>query len=121
MKEYKDTAMAFYFKEITEDILKEIKSVKENNISAKIGFNDKSINIQINDDKILLFKPKELRLKCQCAHCVEEFTGNQILKDSDIDDSITPITVKTVGNYAVGIEWSDSHTSLYPFEKLLTF
>lgn len=121
VKEYKDSSIAYYFNEIIQDIIKEIKHVKENRITPKIGFNDTSINIQLTDKDILIFKPKELRLKCQCAHCIDEFSGKQILKESDIDESISPITVKTVGNYAIGIEWSDNHTSLYSYEKLLSF
>ncbi|MCC6144404.1 MAG: P-loop NTPase [Candidatus Hydrogenedentes bacterium] len=54
---------------------------------------------------------KAVRASCQCALCVNEFTGEQILHAASIPDDIAVEDVQTLGNYAVAIMWSDGHSS----------
>jgi Mrp family chromosome partitioning ATPase/DUF971 family protein len=54
---------------------------------------------------------KVVRASCQCALCVNEFTGAPILKAESIPDDIAVEDVQTLGNYAVAITWSDGHSS----------
>lgn len=54
---------------------------------------------------------KKLRASCQCALCVHEFTGKAILNPAAIPDDIEAKSIQPLGNYAVGINWSDGHTS----------
>jgi hypothetical protein len=64
--------------------------------------------------------PSSLRRACQCALCVDEHTGRQILKPRDIRDDVKPIGIQSKGNYAVAIHWSDGHaSSIYPFDSIL--
>lgn len=61
----------------------------------------------------------ELRKQCQCAHCVNEWTGERILDPSTIPDDIAIEKMEPVGGYAVRIHWSDGHSSgLYTWERL---
>lgn len=63
--------------------------------------------------------PAELRRKCRCAACVDEHTGRQILQAEDVPDSVLPLEIEKMGNYAVAIKWSDGHTSsIYPYDRL---
>ena len=41
-----------------------------------------------------------------------------MLDKASIPDSITAESVGTVGNYALAIDWSDGHHSMYPFTQL---
>jgi len=50
-----------------------------------------------------------LRSSCQCAHCVDEWTGQQLLDPTTIPPDITIEKLELVGNYALRIRWSDGH------------
>lgn len=60
-----------------------------------------------------------LRRQCECAHCVNEWTGEQILDPASVPDDIVIQKMDLVGNYAVRLEWSDGHNSgLYTWKRL---
>jgi ATP-binding protein involved in chromosome partitioning len=62
---------------------------------------------------------RELRASCRCASCVDELTGERILRDADISDDIEAVEVESLGHYALKISWSDGHSSgIYPWTQL---
>lgn len=66
-------------------------------------------------------RPLELRKKCMCAECIDEFSGKTLFKESDIREDVFPSKIEVKGNYAVGIFWSDGHrSSIYPYKRLLS-
>ncbi len=71
------------------------------------------------DGEKSLFEVRELRLACGCAQCVDEWTGEGRLDPSKIAEDVHPVSIETVGRYAIQIEWSDGHsTGIYPFDRL---
>ena len=65
------------------------------------------------------FDVRQLRLWCACAHCVDEWSGEHRLDPSTVPSDVHPIQIRSVGRYAIGIEWSDGHsTGIYSFEQL---
>ena len=65
------------------------------------------------------FAPKELRVKCPCATCVDEWSGEVRVQAGNISDDIRAQDVARVGNYALSFTWSDGHTTgIYTFERL---
>ncbi|HNR30206.1 MAG TPA: P-loop NTPase [Candidatus Hydrogenedentes bacterium] len=52
-----------------------------------------------------------LRASCQCALCVNEYTGGAILDPKTIPGDLEAENVEPLGNYAVSISWSDGHSS----------
>lgn len=61
----------------------------------------------------------ELRRACQCAQCVHEWTGEQILDPATVPEDISIESMDLVGNYALRIRWTDGHHSgLYTWERL---
>lgn len=62
----------------------------------------------------------EIRFHCPCASCVDEHTGQRILKREQISRDIRPVNVQLVGRYAVQVTWSDGHgTGMYHYDRLL--
>jgi len=66
-------------------------------------------------------KALEVRKNCACALCIDEFTGNKMVKEGMIREDVFPHKIDPKGNYAVAIVWSDGHkSSIYPYDKLLS-
>ena len=64
-----------------------------------------------------------LRVGCQCAVCVDEFSGKRKLDPDRIPADIHAQEIKPLGNYALYIRWSDGHQSgffPYPLIRQLT-
>lgn len=62
---------------------------------------------------------RDVRLACQCAHCVDEWTGELRLDAGRVPDDVRPRQIRSVGRYAISIEWSDGHdTGIYSFRQL---
>ncbi|HUX38029.1 MAG TPA: P-loop NTPase [Rectinemataceae bacterium] len=62
---------------------------------------------------------RELRADCHCATCVDEHSGERLLKEEDIPDDIAAVEVEPLGNYALRISWSDGHnTGIYPWAQI---
>ena len=65
------------------------------------------------------FEVRALRLACACASCVDEWTGKGLLDDSRVPADVHPLAIRSVGRYAIQIDWSDGHTTgIYPFRRL---
>jgi Mrp family chromosome partitioning ATPase/DUF971 family protein len=79
----------------------------------------RGIVVAAKDGEERVINPADLRRRCRCASCKDEFTGEPILKPDDVSDDIYPENIEKMGNYAVAIKWSDGHnTSIYPYERL---
>jgi hypothetical protein len=60
-----------------------------------------------------------LRLRCTCAYCKSEDSGERLIVDDEIPLDITVTDMHLVGNYGVGIHFSDGHkTGIYRFALL---
>ena len=64
-----------------------------------------------NDGRTLYYNVRDLRLACPCASCVDEFTGKPLLNPLSVPEDVFPQVLRSVGKYAMGIEWSDDHKS----------
>lgn len=63
--------------------------------------------------------PRDLRLACACAQCREEMTGAQLLAPDRVPLDIRITRIWSVGNYALGMAFSDGHgTGIYTFKSL---
>ena len=46
-------------------------------------------------------------------------TGEKRLDPATVPEDVRPVNIKSVGNYAISIVWSDGHdTGIYSYEKL---
>ena len=65
------------------------------------------------------YEPRNLRVLCPCAGCVDEMTGQRTLKPETVERGVYPTAIHYVGQYALQFVWSDGHsTGLYTFEYL---
>ena len=78
-----------------------------------------ALAIRWRDGHESVYPVRELRLACACAECVDEWTGDTRLDPSSIPEDVRPTSIKSVGRYAIQIDWSDGHnTGIYSFEQL---
>lgn len=62
---------------------------------------------------------RDLRLSCRCAACVDEMSGHAVLDPAAVPLNIQPTRIWSLGNYAIGISFSDGHqTGIYTFKHL---
>lgn len=80
---------------------------------------DSEIAIKWSDDTETRYNAAQLRRACPCAGCKDEWTGEKILKDSDVPDSISFQHISIVGRYALNFHFSDGHdTGIFSFAFL---
>ena len=61
----------------------------------------------------------DLRRQCPCASCVNEMSGDRILRREDVDSTVTATSCRAVGRYGQQIQWSDGHnTGIYTHRML---
>lgn len=78
-----------------------------------------ALRIAWGDGACFAYPVRSLRLSCACAHCVDEWTGANLLDPDTVPDDIHPLAINSVGRYAISIQWSDGHdTGIYTFERL---
>ncbi|MFQ5596438.1 MAG: DUF971 domain-containing protein [Nitrospiria bacterium] len=83
----------------------------------KIG--QEEIRIRWQDGHVSNYRNTTLREQCQCASCVDEWSGQKRIAPGQISKDIVSTEIKAVGHYAVSIHWSDGHdTGIYPFDQL---
>lgn len=81
--------------------------------------NDSEISIVWSDNKESLYQAPVLRRACPCASCVNEWTGEKILKPDSIPDGLTFTDLSLVGRYALNFNFSDGHnTGIFSFKYL---
>ena len=51
----------------------------------------------------------DLRKKCRCAACVDEWTGALRVNPEEIPKDVHPVQIQGVGRYGIRINWSDGH------------
>ncbi|WP_143530000.1 DUF971 domain-containing protein, partial [Salibaculum halophilum] len=62
---------------------------------------------------------RDLRLACACAKCRDEMSGKPLLDPASVPLDIALTRVWSVGNYALGLAFSDGHdTGIYTFTAL---
>ena len=84
-----------------------------------VGLYGNKILLQWEDGHESTFNPREIRISCQCAECVEEWSKRQLLDPTSIPHDLTAEDYLTVGRYGIQFLWSDAHhTGIFPFSVL---
>jgi len=100
------------FKEMAEKLHREVgKRRLEGEAMPEVVPEQGRLQVTLPDGNVFHVSNKALRVSCQCALCVNEFTGQPILNPDSVPDDISVESVAPLGNYAIGIVWSDGHSS----------
>lgn len=80
---------------------------------------DNELLIRWSDGKEDTYNAAHLRKLCPCAGCINEWTGEKILKPDQIVDDLSFSSISIVGRYALNFRFSDGHeTGIYSFQYL---
>ena len=80
---------------------------------------DKELLITWETGERSLYANKEIQLSCQCASCVDEMTGKQLVTENQIDPNVKILGVEPIGNYGVKFRWSSGcQTGIFSFQHL---
>ncbi len=80
---------------------------------------DTALLVSWNDGSRSQYEVRDLRLSCPCAACVNEWTGEKMLRPAQVSEGVRPVRLFSVGRYALGINWSDGHTTgIYSYDYL---
>lgn len=80
---------------------------------------DAGLRITWADNHVSNYRAAQLRRACPCAQCVNEWTGQRVLKPESITEELTINDLSLVGRYAINFRWSDGHeTGIYSFRYL---
>jgi len=88
---------------------------------SEIGPSEDETKLRIvwGDGVAAEYVPRELRLLCPCAGCVDEMTGVRTLTPEQVAPDVYPSAIHYVGRYALQFVWSDGHsTGFYTYELL---
>lgn len=120
MEKHTESDIAKRFKIFANEVDNSIKNITQNGLNIpKVSFDEgKGILIIPEMKPAFYINAKRLRLACNSAYNKNEFTGEALVDEKDIPENIHPLSMNPVGNYALGINWSDGHSSLYPYEQL---
>lgn len=80
---------------------------------------DSEVTMTWSDEVETRYDAVMLRRSCPCAGCVNEWTGERMLKDADVADDISIDRISVVGRYALNFHFSDGHdTGIFSFAYL---
>ena len=84
-----------------------------------IGLNRQDVRIVWDEGDEDLWTARELRAACVCANCQSEVTGARLLDNTKIPADLTVTDIHFVGNYGLGMHFSDGHTTgIYRLRQL---
>jgi len=115
--EHPDSSQAKIFKSLAKTVASEVSKLKCSKGNRPDIVYSEDMNLILIDDYDMI-EPFELRMKCRCASCVEELTGRQILDPRYVPKNIKPLRMYSTGQYALSVDWSDGHKSLYPYRQI---
>ncbi len=80
---------------------------------------NREVSIKWSDESETRYTAAGLRRSCPCATCVNEWTGEKILRAESVSDDLTFNHISIVGRYALNFHFSDGHdTGIFSFEYL---
>ena len=90
--------------------------------TKEIAVTDTGLKIDWADNTSTEIQAHKLRYLCPCAQCVNEHTGERMIKPEQIPATIKVLGVRPVGRYGISVNFSDGHgTGIYKYKNLKAF
>jgi ATP-binding protein involved in chromosome partitioning len=84
-----------------------------------VGLGSDQVRFVWSEEEEDVWGARDLRLRCSCALCKSEVTGERILADTAVPAKVSVTHMNLVGNYGLNIHFSDGHTTgIYRFSEL---
>ncbi len=84
-----------------------------------VGLGQPTVRIVWDEGDEDTWTARDLRIRCTCAHCQSEATGERLLDPATVPADLKVTDMSLVGNYGLSIHFSDGHTTgIYRFKVL---
>jgi len=118
--DHPQSPIATLYQQLANSVVREVSRIRHNGgVTPSVELFESGAVVVSQGTTRFEIQSKALRLKCRCARCEDEFTGSPLIVESEIPDSVVPIGMSPIGNYAIGINWSDNHSSIYPYDYVI--
>jgi ATP-binding protein involved in chromosome partitioning len=88
-------------------------------IPAQVAGGDHSLAVYWSDGQKYVYNARELRFRCPCAVCVDEFSGERKITKTSVASDVGLEKALPVGRYGVNLLWTDKHsTGIYTYKYL---
>lgn len=88
-------------------------------LPSALDFDAAGLHLLWADGERRVIPARDLRIACPCAACRDEMTGRPLLDPASVPLNVAPTRIWSVGNYALGMTFSDGHGSgIYSFSLL---
>jgi len=106
--------------ELVDKMVRALGKVSEQKITPpQVQQKGDTVEFHWEDGRQWGLKAHDLRNSCRCALCVDEYSGEKLLKEEEIPADISVVESTPLGNYALAIKWSDGHSSsIFPYRQL---
>lgn len=121
---YPTSDISAAYRDVAAAVVQEVSKIQYGGLRAPaVSFDADSGEMIVNksgaDEEEQRIWPATLRRQCRCALCVDEMTGAAKLNPASVSETVKPVRLSPVGNYAIEIAWSDGHPSLYPYSRFV--
>ena len=109
-----------YAAETTDAVIRALgRRSLEKSVPPQISFDAAAITLKWPNGETVSVPNAVLRKACACANCIDEMTRRPILDPDSIPADIHAVSVTTIGNYAINVDWSDGHnTGFFPYKTI---
>ncbi len=118
-----DSESAAKYRQLADTVVRSVARIQHGGLNVpNVRYDEASGDILVTregSEHVQRIWPATLRRQCKCALCLDEMTGRPLLNPDDVKETIRPLRIERVGNYAVDVDWSDGHKSLYPFARFI--
>ena len=104
---------------LAEGVVKEVAKIGEGGRDIPlVDFDSAAMSITVTPARgdAKKVSPSKLREECRCAGCQNE--KKKVSSKRLAPEDVKPTDMSPKGRYALNIEWSDGHSSIYTYQQI---